>query len=148
VWNVLTIYDSEASVVPGRTSWLVVEVWLCAVRVAHRFHVQYILRHFPTYFPAVSRSTSIRALSRLGRCEVAHECKLSLDTIIHWYSRFRSLCAKALDGLLIGGEGIVVAVPYQQTRIDIRRTQAKGSQRPFPLFPVFLAIFLPALSVQ
>jgi hypothetical protein len=48
-----------------------------------------------------------------GVREAAHECKLSPDTVIRWYSRFRSLCAKALDRLLIGGDGMVVEVPYQ-----------------------------------
>jgi hypothetical protein len=80
--------------------------------------------------------------------EAAHEWKLLLDTVIRWYSRFRSLCAKALDGLLIGGDGMVVEVPYQQIRSDIWGIQENGSQRPCPLFPVFSALFLPAVLVH
>jgi hypothetical protein len=66
LWEMFTIYDAEADVVPGCTSWLVVEVWPCTVRVAHRSHVQDLLRCFHTHFPAVRRSTSVRVLSRLG----------------------------------------------------------------------------------
>jgi hypothetical protein len=60
-------YGSEADVVPGSISWLVVEVRPCAVRVAHLFHVQGLPRRFHTHFPAVPRSTSVSVLSRLGR---------------------------------------------------------------------------------
>jgi hypothetical protein len=83
-----------------------------------------------------------------GVREAAHECRLSSDTVIRWYSRFRSLCAKALDGLLIGGDGMVVEVPYQQIRSDIWGIQENGSQRPCPLFPVFPALFLPVVPVH
>jgi hypothetical protein len=61
--KMFAIYASEAKVVPGRTSWLVVELRPCVVRVAHRFHVQDLLRRFHTHFPAVPRSTSVRVLS-------------------------------------------------------------------------------------
>jgi hypothetical protein len=69
--KMFAIYGSEAEVVPGRTSWLVMEVRPCAVRVAHRFHVQDLLRRFHTHFPAVPRSTSVHILSRLGVREAA-----------------------------------------------------------------------------
>jgi hypothetical protein len=61
-WNLIFSHD----VVPG-ISWLVVEVCPCAVRVAHRFHAQDLLRRFHTHFPAVPRSTSVRVFSRPGR---------------------------------------------------------------------------------
>jgi hypothetical protein len=60
VRKMFAIYGSEANVVPGRTSWLVVELRPCAMRVAHRFHVQDLLRRFHTHFPAVPRSTPVR----------------------------------------------------------------------------------------
>jgi hypothetical protein len=63
--------------------------------------------------------------------------------------RVSAACARpSLYGLLIGGEGMVVEVPYQQIRTDIRRLQAKGIQHPFPLFRVLPAIFLPAVSAH
>jgi hypothetical protein len=108
-----------------------------------------------TFFGA-SIHTSLPSLVRLlyaychdwGVREGAHECKLSPDNVIRWCSRFRSLCANALDGLLIDLEGMVVEVTYQQIHAAIRRIQENNSQRPFPLFGVFPAIFLPAVSVH
>jgi hypothetical protein len=73
-----------------------------------------------------------------GVREAAHECKLSPDAVIRCYSRYRSLCAKALDGILIGGESINVVVPYQQTVQtygEYRRRAANGLSQYSPCFP-------------
>jgi hypothetical protein len=74
--------------------------------------------------------------------EAAHEYKVSPGTVIRWYSRFRSLCAKDLDGLLIGGEGIVVEVPYQAIRTRHTENAGEGQSMPVPHYsPCFLRSF-------
>jgi hypothetical protein len=81
-----------------------------------------------------------------GVREAAHECKLSPDTVIRWFSRSRSLCAKALDGLLIGGHGMVVEVPYQQpvqTYGEYKKTAVNALGHCSPCFP--RSFFRPSL---
>jgi hypothetical protein len=45
----------------------------------------------------------------------------SAKTLIMWYSRLRDISADALDGLLVGGDTVVVEIRYRYTPASLLR---------------------------